>query len=99
MNQDYPSENQVAAWKAQYGSVMEIALNDGRRVWLRKPDRNVVSMAMTKARNSALGMAEVLLANCFLGGDDIREDAGALVGLQAVSDEIIGAVSAEVKNC
>lgn len=96
---NYPTSEQIDAWKKQHGIVQIVELEDGRKIWLKKPDRNVVSLAMTKSRTDALGMVTVILASCYLAGDDVSQDAGALVGLQGKVDDLIGSVNVEVKNC
>lgn len=70
---------QVAQWKKEYGKVFT-AEADGKKAYYRKPTRKELSYAMT-LQNQPLDMTEMLLKNCFLGGDSqMHEDTDYLLG-------------------
>lgn len=72
---------QVAHWKAQYGQddikVIEVDLDrEGKRqvhCYARKPDFDILSAASALS-HTPLKSAEVLYANCYLGGDPETKD-------------------------
>ena len=58
----------VAEWKAKYGDVFVIE-SEGRKAWIRRPDRKVISAAAVNAGADLLKNRELILRNCWLGGD------------------------------
>ena len=95
-----PDKTQIDAWKKQFGQVFHIEFPDGKACWLSKPSRQVVGLAMSKGRINPLAIAEVIVENCFLAGDeDIKNDVGYTVGLTEKIDALIGSKTAEIKNC
>lgn len=93
-------KTQIEALKKKHGKVHEISFDSGEKCYLKKPTRATVGLAMSKARTNPLAMVDVILQNCWLGGDEvIREDVGFHVGMAEQIDKIIGTKSATVKNC
>lgn len=94
------TEKEIAAWKEKHGQVFEISFQDGKRCFLRQPTRAEVGYAMSKARTNPLGIAEVIVESCWLGGDEeIKSEVGYTVGLTEQIDALIGAKTAQIKNC
>lgn len=58
----------VAEWKSKYGDVFVIE-SEGRKAWIRRPDRKVISAAAVNAGADLLKNRELILRNCWLGGD------------------------------
>lgn len=58
---------QIEQWKKEHGKVF-VAAADGHKAYYRKPTRKELSYALT-LKDQPLDMAEILLKNCFLGGD------------------------------
>jgi hypothetical protein len=93
-----PTDHQIKEWKKEHGQVFEIDI-DGRTIILAKPSRQVAGLAMAKSRTNPLAMVEVVVENCTLwGSDDILEDAGALISLQAHIDEIFQTATVSLKK-
>lgn len=93
------TKEQIAEWKKTYGEIYEIPFEDGKVCYLAKPNRKQTSLILAKGANNPLGGVDVLLANCWLAGDEvIKTDAGYHIGLAAKIDQIVGTKLAEVKN-
>jgi hypothetical protein len=92
-------QKQIDTWKKKHGDIFKIEFEDGKEVFLRKPDRKVLSLAMTKAQTNPLGFAEVILNNCFLGGDaDVKTDDDYFLGASAQLEKVMEVKSAEIKK-
>jgi hypothetical protein len=93
------NQKQIDTWKKKYGDIFKIDFEDGKEVFLKKPDRKVLSLAMTKAQTNPLGFAEVILNNCFLGGDaDVKTDDNYFLGASAQLEKVMEVKSAEIKK-
>lgn len=75
---------------------------ENKTIYLSKPTRQNLGLAMTKARSNPLGYAEVIIQNCYIAGDvskeDLLNDGGMLTSLLNVMDDIIDSKEVEVKN-
>jgi len=91
--------DKIESAKKKHGEVSWVLTEDDRDIFLHKPSRHVVDMAMAKSRTNPLGLIQVLLDNCWVGGDVlVKSDSKYLVGLAGEVDSIIGTVKAEVKK-
>ena len=63
-------EKFIEELKAKHGQIYLIEFEDGKKAYLKKPSRNVLSMAMTKMQSNPLGFAETILNQCFVAGDE-----------------------------
>lgn len=73
------TQAEIDKWKKSHGTVNQIdILYDGHTYtcYLKKPDRNTVSFAMSKeSADRILESGEIILENCWLGGDEsIKEN-------------------------
>ena len=59
------TKEQIQEWKKQHKDIFVISVAD-KKVYLRTPDRKTLSYASTLA----LRFNEVILENCWLGGDE-----------------------------
>ena len=66
----YATPEQIEAWKKEHG-VKEIhaAIVDGKIAYFKKASRNVMRAAMSFSSKDKLKYMEVILLNCFVGGD------------------------------
>ena len=75
---------------------------NGKEVRFKKPDRKVVSLAMTKAGKDVLEATEVLIENCYVDGDltkrDLIDNVGYLLGVSQKINDIIGVAEVELKK-
>lgn len=60
---------QIQSWKGQYGEIFSIVVED-KVGYLRKVDRKTLSFASTVGTKDPLKFNEIILANCWLGGDE-----------------------------
>ena len=63
------TKEQIQEWKNQYKDIFVISVED-KKVYLRTPDRKTLSYASTLATKDPLKFNEVILENCWLGGDE-----------------------------
>lgn len=90
------TKTQIEAWKKQHGDILHIPFSDGKECYLKQPDRRVLGLAYSKGAKDPLAVAEVILANCWLGGDeDVKTGNGYLVAIQDLANEIAGRVEVE----
>ncbi len=100
------SQEQFQKWKNVHGDVHEIIAgkkNDktGKtyHAYLKNPDRKTMSAAMSFVSKDPVKMNEILLENCWLGGDEeIKTDDGLFFAAAAVISEVFNIGEAEVKK-
>ena len=63
------TNEQIEAWKKQHKDVFEIVVEDSVG-YLRKPDRATMKAITSIANSDPVRGNEVLLKNCWLGGDE-----------------------------
>ncbi len=63
------TKEQIEAWKAQHGEIFKLDV-DGREAYLKKPDRKTLSYGSIAAQKDPMKFNEILLKNCWLGGDE-----------------------------
>ena len=63
------TKEQIQEWENQYKDIFVISVED-KKVYLRTPDRKTLSYASTLATKDPLRFNEVILENCWLGGDE-----------------------------
>ena len=63
------TKEQIQEWKKQHKDIFVISVED-KKVYLRTPDRKTLSYASTLATKDPLRFNEVILENCWLGGDE-----------------------------
>ena len=81
------TKEQIQEWKKQYKDIFVISVED-KKVYLRTPDRKTLSYASTLATKDPLRFNEVILENCWLGGDEEIK----------TNDELFLAVSSKLPN-
>lgn len=95
------SPAQIEAWKQQYGpdAVYEYTTSDGLKGYFRRPDRRVISLAVSSGQTDPMRVNEVLATNCWLGGDEaIRTEDRYFLGLVDVLGGLIDKVAGELKK-
>ncbi len=90
---------QIAEWKEKHGDDFKIEFEDGKEVYLRKPKRKELGYAMSKVQTNPLGFAEVILQNCWLGGDEeVRDNDSYFLGASSQIDELMEVQQASLKK-
>lgn len=89
---------QIAAWKREFGKVYVVEA-DGKKGYLRRPTRKIISAATVIGGNDALRSKEVLIENCWLGGDaELKSEDRYFIALAGRIDEIIEVAQVELKE-
>jgi len=92
------TEEQVKQWKSTYGDVFEVTVED-KRCYLRKPDRKVLGLATSMGQRNPMKFNEVVLHNCWLGGDDdIKTNDDYFLAVSSRLESIIQIKDAEIKK-
>ena len=83
------TKEQIQEWKKQYKDIFVISVED-KKAYLRKPDRNTLSYASTLATKDPLKFNEVVLNNCWLGGDEeIKTDDALFLAASSKLPDLI----------
>jgi hypothetical protein len=64
------SQEQIQEWKAKHGDIFKITV-DGKEAFLKKPSRKTLGYASVAGKTNPLKFNEVLLNDCWLGGDEV----------------------------
>lgn len=92
------SPEQVNAWKQQHGDVYIVKV-EGSAGYLRKPDRDTMKAVASIGSSDPVRANEVLLENCWLGGDEsIKTDDAKFFGVSATLAELVEVKAAELKK-
>lgn len=92
---------QIEKLKKEHGAqnVTHVIFKDGKQVLLSKPSRKVVSLARAKSAQDSMNGLDVILANCWLAGDEeIKDSVGHLLFLDTQINKLVGLVEGEIKN-
>lgn len=99
MNTQKITQEQIDAWKKKHGEIFLISFEDGKAAYLKKPDRKVLSYAMTKMQTNPLAFAETILNQCFIGGDEeVKTDDNYFLGAASQLEGIMEVKTAELKK-
>jgi hypothetical protein len=92
------TEEQINEWKKKHGDVFLVRV-DGREAYLKKPDRKTLGAAAVVGKNDPMKYNEILLGNCWLGGDEvIKTDDSLFLGVSAKLADLIEIKEAELKK-
>ena len=61
--------NSISEWKSKYGEISGIVI-EGRICYLRPVDRKTLSYASSVGAKDPMQFNEIILNNCWLGGDE-----------------------------
>lgn len=93
------TQEQIEELKAQHGKVYRIKLEDGQQCWLKAPTRKVLSYASTAGAKDPMKFNEVILAQCWLCGDEvIKTDDMLFLSASSILDQIIETKKAELEK-
>lgn len=93
------SQAQINQWKEQHGDVWLIETEDGKKCYLKKPDRATLGAASKTAKDDPMKFNEVILQNCWLDGDkEILTNDDDFMAVSTQLDELVTFKKAEVKK-
>jgi hypothetical protein len=91
------AKEQIDAWKSQYSETFEIKVADSV-CYLKQPDRSVLK-AVSALEKNTIGGGEVIIANCWLGGDDaIKTDNSKFMSVLPYLYDLIEIKEVELKK-
>jgi hypothetical protein len=90
------TKEQISEWKEKYGKVYCITVDD-KSCYLRKPNRKTLGYAMVAGKENYIKFNEVLLKDCWLGGDEIiKTDDELFFAVSSKFGELVNAKEAEL---
>ncbi len=93
-----PTAEQIAKWKKQHGEIFAYEADD-LACYLRRPDRQTVELASVRGQNSPFKFTEVILANCWLGGnEELRTGDNYFMGLSQIVSDLVEIKKGELKK-
>lgn len=91
-------EAEIANYKAKYGEVHEVIVED-KACYLKRPDRKVISMATTVGKSDPVKFSEIMLANCWISGDEaIKTDDAYFFGVAGTLGDLFKSKTASIKK-
>jgi hypothetical protein len=92
------TKEQIGEWKAKYGDVYRIKI-DNKECYLKKPSRKALGYASMAGKDNPLKFNEVLLNDCWLGGDEeIKTNDDLFLSASAKISELIEVKEAELEK-
>lgn len=92
------SDEQIQQWKKEFGNVWEVSVENSV-CYLKKASRATLRAALTFLEKDKLKYMEVIIANCWLAGDEsIKTDDDKFYSLTSVVPDLTQAKEAEIKK-
>jgi hypothetical protein len=92
------TKEQIESWKANHGEVYRIQV-EGKACYLKQPSRKTLGYASLAGKENPLKFNEVLLRDCWLGGDEaIKTDDTLFLSVSAKLSELIALKEAELEK-
>lgn len=92
------SKEQIEALKKKHGEIFEVEVGD-KICYLKRPTRKVLSLAASQTQRDPLKYNEVVLANCWVDGDEeIKTVDAYFLGVSGVLDQLVEIKQADLKK-
>ena len=92
------SKEQIEALKKKHGEIFEVEVDD-KVCYLKRPTRKALSLAAAQGQRDPLKYNEVVLANCWVDGDEeIKTEDAYCLGVSGVLDQLIEVKMADLKK-
>lgn len=92
------TKEQIQEWKKKHGKVFKISC-DGKSCYLKPPSRKTLGYASVAGKDDPLKFNEVILHDCWLGGDEeIRTDDVLFLSVSSQLANIIQTKEAELEE-
>jgi hypothetical protein len=90
------TQEQIDAWKKQYGDVFKISVED-KECYVHRPSRKTLSYASSVATKDPIKFNEIMLNGCWIDGDsEIKTDDSLFLSVSAQLAELIQVKEAEL---
>ena len=63
------TKEQIAQWKEKHGDIYKLTIED-HECFLKKPSRKSIGYASVGSKNNPIKFNEIMLKECWLGGDE-----------------------------
>ena len=98
MSKTEVTAEQIAAWKVKHTDVY-LYESDDKKCYLHRPDRKALSAASVIGKTDPLKYNEILLNNCWLGGDEeIKQEDKYFLGISSKLAELVEISEGELKK-
>lgn len=92
------TQKQIEELKSKYGEVYEVEVDD-KVCYLKKPTRKTLSAAATVGQKDPMKYNEIILANCWIQGDEeIKTNDALFLGVSGILSELIDIKEAKLKK-
>lgn len=92
------TKEQIAEWKAKHGDIFKIKVED-KVAYLKKPSRKALGYASVAGKDNPLKFNEVLLNDCWLGGDEeIKTNDSLFLSISSKLSELIEVKEVELEK-
>lgn len=92
------SQDQIDKWKAEFKKVWALKV-DGRIAYIKSPNRKTLSYASTVGAKEPMKFNEIILNECWLGGDEeIKTDDELFLSASGQLAKIIEVKEAELEK-
>ena len=92
------SKEQIEALKKKHGEIFKVEVDD-KVCDLKRPTRKALSLAASQGQRDPLKYNEVILANCWVEGDEeIKTDDAYFLGVSGVLADLIEVKEASLKK-
>jgi hypothetical protein len=92
------TKEQINGWKAKHGEVFRITVDD-KSCYLKKPGRKTLGYASMAGKENPLKFSEILLNDCWLGGDgEIKTDDTLFLSVSQQLPALVEIKTAELEK-
>jgi len=89
---------QIAQWKEKHGDIYKVTVKD-KVCYLKRPTRKAIGYASVAGKDNPLKFNEVILKDCWLGGDEeIQTDDTLFLAASSKLAELIEVEEAELEK-
>ena len=93
------TKEQIAEWKAKNGEVFCYETTDGKKGYLKRPDRRALSYSAVLGKDDPMKYNEAMLKACWLGGDsEIQTEDRYFLGISGILADLIEIKTGELKK-
>ncbi|MDY3512960.1 hypothetical protein JSO59_001320 [Riemerella anatipestifer] len=92
------TQEQINEWKQKHGEIFKITVED-KVCYLKSPDRKIMGLATSMGANEPIKFNEMVLNQCWLGGDEeIKTNDAYFFGASAQLGGIIEVKTATLEK-